>query len=111
MDVFHTNCDEQADAQAFRPMKMQRRATELSLATKDLIKSLPHIEIPFHFSSTVVRGAAASSLSGVPPSPVVGRRRRLPGLLNLAFTDHFRNPIRRFHRGLLRIGESGELCH
>jgi hypothetical protein len=61
--------------------------------------------------SEVVRGVAASSLSGVLPSPAVGRRWRVPGLLNLAFTDHFRNPITRFHRGVLRIGESGELCH
>ena len=73
MDVFNTNCDEQADAQAFRPMTMQRRATELSPATKNLIKSLPNIEIPFRFSSKVVREVAASSLSGVLPSPVVGR--------------------------------------
>ena len=74
MDVFHTNCDEQADVQAFRPMTMQRRAAELSPATKNLIKSLPHIEIPFRFSSKVVREVAASSLSDVLPSPVVGRR-------------------------------------
>lgn len=111
MDVFNTNCHEQADVQAFRPMTMQRRAAELSPATKNLIKSLPHIEIPFRFSSKVVREVAASSLSGVLPSPVVGREWRGPDLPNLAFADNLRNPIRRFHRGVLRVGESGELCH
>jgi hypothetical protein len=110
MEVSDTNCNEQASAQPYRPMTMQGRATELSLATNDLIKSLPHVEISFRFSSEVVRGVAAPS-SGVLPSPVVGRRWRVPGLLNLAFTDHFRNPIRRFHSGVLGIGESGELCH